>query len=209
MNFLTKETETVLNLLSEKEFLESFTFVGGSAIAYYLQHRLSEDLDFFSWHKLLPDETDFFITEVSKKNKIEIIQKSKNNLDILIDDINVTFFANDWEVLKEKREILKDNIQIASLDLLCAMKINTLSLRAKYRDYYDLYVINKLKFDIKEMYRLAAFYLPGMNLKFFTSQLTYIDDIADENIAHLSPKEDISLEEIQQHFIDETKKLLR
>lgn len=49
MKFLTDKTQLVFNSLAEHKIIIEFTFVGGSAIAYHLQHRLSEDLDFFTW----------------------------------------------------------------------------------------------------------------------------------------------------------------
>lgn len=54
MNFLTDKAEKVFELLSGYEILRQFTFVGGSAIAYYLNHRLSKDLDFFTWEEYIP-----------------------------------------------------------------------------------------------------------------------------------------------------------
>jgi hypothetical protein len=45
------------------------------------------------------------------------------------------------------------------------MKINTLSLRAKFRDYYDLYVMNKEKFSIEDIFNFTVKYLPGITKK--------------------------------------------
>jgi hypothetical protein len=49
MKFLTAEAFSVYKEISLFEILSEFTFVGGSALASYLHHRLSEDLDFFTW----------------------------------------------------------------------------------------------------------------------------------------------------------------
>lgn len=88
------------------------------------------------------------------------------------------------------------------------MKVNTLSLRAKYRDYYDLYVLNKEKYPIEEIFSFASKYLPGITKKIFGMQITYIEDIEDESISHLKPKYPISLPEIQKHFEREIQKIL-
>ena len=208
MNFLTDKTQEVFSSLAEYEILSEFTFVGGSAIAYYLKHRLSEDLDFFSWRKQLPENTSFFLKDISKNHKVEIVNLTSQTLDMFIDGIKVTFFANDWDVLKENRKSISGNIFIAELKLLSAMKVNTLSLRAKFRDYYDLYVINKERFTLKDIYNHAAFYLPGITKKVFGMQLTYIDDIEDENIQHLNPKYKLTIKDIQKHFEKELHKFL-
>lgn len=208
MKFLTDNTFKVFNEISCFEFLSHFTFVGGSAISYFLNHRLSEDLDFFSWHKELPVEINNFIKKVSEKSKVETSNLTKNYADLFINNIKITFFANDWDVLKTDRKEIQGNVYIADLPLLCAMKINTLSLRAKYRDYYDLYVINKEKYDINKIYNFANKYIPGMTKKIFGMQLTYIEDIEDESIAHLSPRYKTDLKKIQKHFNDELKQII-
>ncbi len=88
------------------------------------------------------------------------------------------------------------------------MKINALSLRAKYRDYYDLYVIANELFDIRQMLDISLKLLPGMTKKIFAMQLIYIEDIDDETIEHLSPKYKISLDGIRIFFESEIKKIL-
>ena len=200
MKFLTTKAATIFKELSDFKFLSDFTLVGGSAIAYYLNHRLSVDLDFFSWKEYLPVETDNFINKISKEHKIIIANKTKNYLDVFIDDVKLTLFANEWDVLKKERKKIAENVYVADLSILCAMKINTLSLRAKYRDYFDLYVLSKEKFSIDDMYRFSVKYIPGITKKIFAMQLTFIDDIEDEGIKHLSPKYKVTLTEIQKYF---------
>lgn len=208
MKFLTDNTLSLFNELSGYEYLNGFTFVGGSAVAYFLSHRLSEDLDFFTWKQKLPLETDNLIKKISGNREVSIANRSETYLDIFIDGIKVTFFANDWQALKENRINITNYIYAADLQLLCAMKVNTLSLRAKFRDYYDLYVMNKEKFSIENIFNIAVKFLPGITKKVFAMQLTYINDIEDENIAHLSPKYNVSIAEIQKHFEEQIKTIL-
>lgn len=208
MKFLTDKTYSLFEELAEKSLLSEFTFVGGSAIGYYLRHRLSEDLDFFTWHERLPVETQSFIDALAKTKNIVIANRTHTYMDLFIDDIKVTLFANDWDALKKDRSKITGNIFVANLPLLCAMKMNTLSLRAKYRDYYDLYVLNKEKHSIREMLNFSMDYIPGMTKKIFGMQLTYTEDINDESIDHLSPKYTVTLENIKSHFEKEVGKLI-
>lgn len=207
-NFLTENTLKVLSELSSYEYLSNFTLVGGSAIAYHLNHRLSEDLDFFSWEANLPPNTVSFLNGLKVKHQLEISNISNSYLDVFIDDVKTTFFANNWIELKSRSSNLVENIFVAELDLLCAMKINALSLRAKFRDYYDLYVINREKFTIEEMLDISLKLIPGMTKKVFSMQLAFINDIEDESINHLFPRIKISLRDIQKHFTRELRKIL-
>jgi predicted nucleotidyltransferase component of viral defense system len=208
MKFLTDNTYGLFRELAEKTLFSEFTFVGGSAIGYYLNHRLSEDLDFFTWHEKLPVETQSFIEALSKTKNIVIANRTNTYIDLFIDDIKVTLFANNWDALKTDRSKITGNMFVANLPLLCAMKMNTLSLRAKYRDYYDLYVLNIEKYTIKEMLAFTLDYIPGMTKKIFGMQLTYTEDIKDESIDHLSPKYTVTLENIKNHFEKEVAEII-
>ena len=57
LDALAQKTKKVLIALSKLDELSQFTFVGGSALSVYLKHRISEDLDFFSWENELKNET--------------------------------------------------------------------------------------------------------------------------------------------------------
>ena len=72
MKFLTDNTLSLFNELSNYDYFNNFTFVGGSAAAYYLNHRLSDDLDFFTWIQKLPLETDILIKKFLKTEKYQL-----------------------------------------------------------------------------------------------------------------------------------------
>ena len=105
---LLPKTETLLlKLIDECSFLKKYVLVGGSALALYLCHRKSEDLDFFT-----------------------------------------------------------------------------------YED----------SFDKKEIFENSKYIVEGINFKLFVIALLYIDDIEDDNIKYLEPKEMISKEKIRDFF---------
>jgi hypothetical protein len=197
----------VLSSLAGIEDLKYFTLVGGSALSIYLNHRISENLDFFTWiEKLESARIDSILNNISKTHSVKIINSYADGLDISIDQVKVTFSANGWDKLKERERLLK-NSYIGRLELLTAMKINTLSLRAKFRDYYDLYTITKKAYDIKKVLEIALQYIPGMTKKIFATQLVYTEDIDDENIEHLKPESDVSLDDIRMYFEREIKSI--
>lgn len=196
---LLPETKKTLLLLSELQMMKSFSFVGGSALAVYLNHRLSEDLDFFSSGKEL--NTSEIINQINllQIKELRIINSSKTQLDLFIDNVKVTFFANNWKEL-DKKKILINNIHIAPIQLLIVMKVNTLFMRAKYRDYYDLYVINKELYTLQEIFDFSKKLLPGISIKLFQNALIYIDDIEKDSVKHLKPKYKITIKRIAAHF---------
>ena len=207
-NSLTIQAAGVLTSLSQIPELQNFTLVGGSALSILLKHRLSEDLDLFTWFEELGKSgTDSIIKQLSKHYKVEILNTYSDGMDVLFDRVKVTFFANGWERLKE-REPLSKNSFIGTLKLLTAMKVNTLSLRAKFRDYYDLFVIAKDVLDIKKIFDISINYIPGMTKKIFSMQLPYVEDIDDERIENLNPKYKVTLDEMRIFFEEQIKMIL-
>ncbi len=207
-NSLALQTAKILTSLSEITELQNFTLVDGSALSIHLKHRISEDIDFFTWFdKLETAGIDTLLKSISKEHSLKILNTYKDGLDVLIDDVKVNFFANGWEKLKD-RSVLDKNAYLGKIELITAMKINALSLRATFRDYYDLYVIAKEVFDVKKIFDISLEYIPGMTKKIFALQLPYIEDIDDESIEHLIPEYKVSLDEMRIFFEHEVKKII-
>ncbi|HOJ27971.1 MAG TPA: nucleotidyl transferase AbiEii/AbiGii toxin family protein [Spirochaetota bacterium] len=195
---LTSDAAKVLyELISTAKFLRNFVFVGGSALAMYLHHRKSEDLDFFTWDKEQFNKRQI-LQYIDRFNEKEILNEDADILDLRLNTTKVTFFNAGWKFLKPDTI---NNFNIASLEAIASMKIHVLFLRAKYRDYYDLYFITK-KIGVKNIFNMAKNAIPGLTLKLFCMALLYIDDIEDDSIAHLEPVEVISKKEIR-NFLQE------
>lgn len=199
LDYLLPKTKQVLVDLAEFDFLSDYTFVGGSG-SLYLHHRLSEDIDLFTWKESIDLQTILPALQ-QKYSQLKIEQSSPRQLDLIINEVNLTFFANNWDALKNRTPFYK-NLQVASIDLLAGMKLNTLFLRAKYRDYYDLYCLNKSVFSIQGLYDIIYNLMPGMNKRLFQMAITYTDDIIDDNIQHFQPKYKLSKQEIGSYFQD-------
>jgi len=198
---LLPNTQTLLlKMIKECPFLEKYVLVGGSALALYLCHRKSEDLDFFTYDDSF-DKKEIFEYIQSFKNK-EILNQTDEQIDLLLDGVKVTFFNAKWEFLKPIK-IKKFNL--SSLKSIGAMKVNVMFLRAKYRDYYDLYFLLKEGMSLRKMFEYSQHILEGINFKLFAVALLYIDDIEDDNIAYLEPKEHISKEKIRDFFQEKLK----
>lgn len=192
-----------------KKVPQQFVLVGGTALAIHINHRLSEDLDFFKkGYDLNKREIYRFLEKNSIHYRI-ISEPSREQIDLDINGVKITFFASGFDSLKDVKNIRYKNLEIASLELIAAMKVSTLSYRAAFRDYYDLYVLNKEVFSIRELYKIAGERLPIGTFRLFCQQLLYTKDIEEKDIKeHLSPRYSISLDGIRVHFEEEVKKEL-
>lgn len=193
---LLDNTRDVLDeLTATAPFLTRYSLVGGSALSLYLCHRKSEDLDFFTFGDTF-DRREI-LAYIQRFKHVEVLNDNSDQLDLLLDGVKVTFFNAKWDFL---RPVRLSQLNIASLESIAAMKTNVLFMRAKYRDYYDLYFLTKKVMGIKEIFTCAQPVVSGLTFKLFSIAILYIDDIEDDNIAHLDPKENLSKIDIRHFF---------
>ena len=193
----------LLDLIETAPFLKYFVLVGGSALALHLCHRKSEDLDFFTYQDGF--DKAGILDYMRRFDRMEVINQSSDQLDLLINGVKVTFFNARWSFLRP------DHVRpfnLASLESIAAMKVNTLFLRAKFRDYYDLYCLAKDVFSLRQIFEVSQVVVNGVNFKLFSVALVYIDDIDDDHILHLEPVYPVSKQEIGRFFEKQLGQLL-
>lgn len=200
---LPKTQHLLLKMINECSFLKNYVLVGGSALTIHLCHRKSEDLDFFTFDDSF-DKKEIFKFLKKFENK-KILNENNEQIDVLLDGVKVTFFNAKWNFLKPEKI---EQFNLASVKSISAMKVNTLFLRAKYRDYYDLYYLVKSGMSLKEIYENSKNIVEGIDFKLFAIALLYIDDIKEDNITHLEPKDNITKNEIRDFFEVKLKEII-
>ena len=192
----------LLEMIDSCDFLNKYVLVGGSALSLHLCHRKSEDLDFFTFSDNF-DKKEIFDYIKRFKNK-EILNQSNEQIDLLINGVKVTFFNANWSFLRPHKV---DRFNLATTKSIAAMKVNALFLRARYRDYYDIYFLIKKSLNIKKIFEYSLDMVDGITFKLFAVALLYIDDIVDDNIDYLEPVESLSKKEIRDFFQAELVKI--
>lgn len=207
------ETEKVLNILSKEEKLNGFIFVGGSALSYYLNHRLSEDIDLFCTDNVLKQKR---IAEIMKRlydkgysiKQLDVEDPTIQN-DYKIDNTKVTFFSWSLDFLKTEVVPFKGNLKIANIDLLIGMKAYAFGRRMAFRDIYDLYVISKEIGFIKIIKNANRLFDGLFNQKIFIKQLQDLSYLEENKIEeYLKPKYNITKKDIEKYFIEEIEKYI-
>ena len=151
---LTPLQQKFIGLLSKNKHLkERFYLTGGTALAaYYLNHRYSEDLDFFSLKQVEPLLITSFLKSI--KNKLGIIktdyqQSFNRNLFFLhaksgILKTEFTFFPFE----QSEKPLNKDGISIDSVSDIATNKAFTILQNPRARDFIDLYCILQKRKDL-------------------------------------------------------------
>lgn len=151
----------VLNELKKNPLNNKFYLSGGTALSeYYLHHRFSEDLDFFTQDELDIEEIKKFITLISRKNRIKKIEIShgfglytffltseKTNIKYKID-----FGQYPFQNINKLNDI--NGLKVESLFDIAVNKAHTIAFRPRLRDFIDIYSIIQENKDWSFLYLL-------------------------------------------------------
>lgn len=145
-NVLPAATKTLLTKLGPDNLPVGTYLAGGTAIALYLGHRRSQDLDFFS-------PTEFVETTWEQKLKSELgfklLQRDWQTLIGTIDATKFSLFGYKQKLIGKKDRF--HAVLVASLPDLAAMKLDTVIGRGTKRDLIDIYFLAQ-KFGLRKMF---------------------------------------------------------
>lgn len=212
MSIFSNLQEKFIRELSKTELKDKFFLTGGTALsAFYLQHRYSEDLDFFSEIPLAVKGVLPILKDIQKKISIDIeprrtfetftefIIKSKEG------EITLLHFAQD-SPFRLKPIIYNDEFGIFidnSLDISCN-KFSSLFDRHDMKDFVDIYFIDKEIMRFEEIYSFAKKKHIGLDEYWLCQALRYINDLT------ILPRmvKPVTLVELQSFFNEKIKILM-
>lgn len=155
-DILTNRQRKTLQLFAaEEDFAGAYVLSGGTALAaFYLRHRLSEDLDFFTQQPVDDSHVQKFVGMLKTELGALHVQAKK-----LYDRrIFALLFPNDEELKMEFTEfpharleepLRKDGILVESLRDIAAGKLAAILDRFEAKDYVDLHFLLKHGMDIR------------------------------------------------------------
>lgn len=208
MKGLSPHTGLIFEAVSRLECLKPYLLVGGTALSLQLGTRESEDLDFMSWRKIRNERREVNWPLIKKQlETIEPVVKCDildiDHVEFVVKGVKLSFYANpNYSPVKEPVKFL-NNIILADLVSIGAMKMEVMLRRSKYRDYYDIYSLLREGVSLREMIDLALKY-SGHRLKSknLIAMLARSDRfIQDACFSSLNPIYNISPKEIEQYII--------
>src|SRR3989338_4174347 len=160
---------------------KGFYLVGGTALALQIGHRLSVDFDFFSSQEL-PANLLAQVKQIFPRSSISVTYSVPEQLNVLIDDIKTTFFRFEFPVLDPL--ISYQDVPVASIREIAAMKAFAVGRRLSYKDYVDWYFLLKEKYV--DLENVIAFcqkkFGNDFNDRLFLGQLVSFEDIPTQKI---------------------------
>lgn len=162
-NTLKPQLRNILSWLMAEEIFDPFRLVGGTALSLQLGHRESVDIDLFT--ETPYGEIDFDAIDGHLKDNFEYVDspdvpvamgKSYFIGNSAEDSIKLDLFYTDPFI----QPALKiDNIRLATLDEITAMKIDIVGRGARKKDFWDLHELLD-SYSIPQMIRLHEMRYP-------------------------------------------------
>lgn len=167
-------TLELIKSLQSRDYLKGFNLVGGTALALYLGHRRSIDIDLFS-------NFDFDVATtielIQQDFSLQIYQTARNTIKGSIENINVDIIAHKYPLLNKPTEI--DGIRLLSEPDIIAMKLNAISVSGqRSKDFIDIFfVMENDRYLIADMLKFYQTKYNQSGEMHVLKSLIYFDDV--------------------------------
>lgn len=207
MRGIAKHTEAIIDAVSQLECIMGWTLVGGTALAIQLDHRKSEDLDFMRWRTYKDERMDVDWPAIRKQlETVGEIQSmdilDHNHVEFVVSGVKFSFYAREDRSPVKTTIPFLNNIVLADVEAIAAMKMEVMLRRSKFRDYYDLYCIFQQDPDVMKFVKAAGDYsnhlLKSKHILAMLTNHNHFDE--DRNFEQLEPRIRITSVEIEEYI---------
>ena len=217
MNGLSLHTGKIFERISRLECVKDYILMGGTALALQLNHRQSEDLDFCRWHNTKNEclEVDWFAIQqqLLTVGDTKIALLGNTQCDFIVEGVRITFLADNK--FKQPEGLQKihylNNIYLADTESIAVMKMEVMTHRNLFRDYYDMYSILKSGISLSTVLAKTGKYtFHALRTRDMLSLLLNAREPAfDVNFSALLPVYNVSFEEIKLFFVEKAKEVVK
>lgn len=169
MKGLAPHTQLVFEAVSNLDCIKPYILVGGTALSLQIGARQSEDLDFMRWRTNKTEKMEVAWAQIERELGSVGEIEHRDILDIdhveyLVSGVKFSFYAcPKYSPVNTPVDYL-NNLKLADIKSIGAMKMEVMLRRSNFRDYYDIYSILKNNVPINELISLALNY-SGHRLK--------------------------------------------
>jgi len=191
---IDKNTLELLIKLQSLSIFSEMRLVGGTSLALQIGHRKSIDIDLFG--KLTIDY-NILVDELKSIGQVIPLKNSKNIHTFTINEIKVDLVNYEYSWLTEK--IVSDNIYLATIEDIAAMKLNAIIGRGSKKDFIDLFFILK-KYNFSELFKFYNKKYHDGSIFLVLKSIVYFDDADKEEMPFMF--EEISWDEIKSIILN-------
>lgn len=170
---LPEQSRRCLSLLKAQVPLESWYLAGGTAVALYFGHRISEDFDFFCPRSF---SEEALIQSLKTTNEFVLSKKEKNTVWGILAGTKVSFIAYEYPLLAPLGSW--NGLTIVSKEDLACMKLEAVASRGTRRDFIDVYWMAQHGLPLQKQIALVKqkYASVSYNLYHLSKSLVYFED---------------------------------
>lgn len=185
LHYETIEPNTLglLKRLQALPILRNTRLVGGTSLALQIGHRKSVDLDLFGSVECAPEE----LVENLRTCGTVVQLKTSANINIfLIDGVKVDIVNYKYPWLEEA--IVEDDVVLARIQDIAAMKVNAIIGRGTRKDFVDLAHIMK-NYTLPQVLHFYFEKYPEASMFLAAKSIAYFEDADAEPMPYMFTKE--------------------
>ena len=220
-------TANVLKVLKEIQdddlFSDEIYFVGGTALSYYLEHRISEDIDIIcskalDHKKIIPAMSNLGAVKIQDQNitalRMAGLVADEYILRFVLDDVKIEFFqanrAIQQEILHKAHFSHYENSKLKILDLKSIAKLKLVALlqREKSRDLFDFgAILENRVLELDEILSICNTLKALLTLDELVVYITSKREPIDDESVYITQVDrvDFSFDEIKTNIIEKLK----
>jgi len=212
MEILTEKQRAVINLIARSPLRPEFFFTGGTALsACYLQHRYSDDLDFFTESDLAVPRVPAVMEKVAADlgAAIQFRRMTGSFLECFLTfpagELVEMDFAQDAPFRFGPRRLVEElGVEVDNLLGIAANKLSALYDRSEPKDFVDVYVIHREVLPFPELVEKTRQKYVGLDSYWLAQACARAREV------RMLPRliKPVSLEELQAFFEDQARRLM-
>lgn len=161
--------ELLKKLLAVPGF-ENLRLAGETSLTLQIGHRTSIDLDLFGLLDIEPEEV---LDAIRSLGTVTVLKNSRNIHIFMLNNIKVDIVNYNYPWLTPTNKT--DNLRLASLEDICAMKLAAVAGRGTKKDFIDVYFLLR-SFALQEMFRFYSLKYADASPFMVVKSLLYFDD---------------------------------
>ena len=168
-----RATFELLTELMQDETFNNFNLAGGTALALYIGHRNSIDLDLFTPNSFDAKELEEYLIDKYNFNSSFL---AKNTLKGTINDIKIDCITHNYQYLDDPYQS-EEGVRLYSIRDIVAMKLSAIADNGtRIKDFIDIAFLSSF-FSLSEMLDAYEIKFPNSNKIRPLKGLTYFQDI--------------------------------
>lgn len=171
-------SSTQVSIIKRLDFFQKGVYLaGGTALALQMGHRTSFDFDFYASEHF---ESQEFLAPINLKfSGVTISNARKDTCLLSVEGVSCSFFYYPYKMIKPL--VAFENINLASIEDIAAMKMIAISMRGKRRDFVDAYYLLK-RFDLEEIMKFTLKKYPEYQPLAILKGLIFFSDAENEDV---------------------------